>query len=374
MENVGLTQGVQPSMDSPLSKIYKGRTVLVTGHTGFKGSWLSLWLRRLGAVVVGYALSPPTHPNLFEAIGLAQDMVHIQADVRDAKRLTDTLAKYQPEIVFHLASQALVRHSYADPRGTYETNVMGTVNLLEAARKTSSVRALVVITSDKCYENRDWVWGYREDDPMGGHDPYSSSKGCCELVASSYLRSYFPPEQYGITHQVAMATARAGNVIGGGDWAEGRLVPDCIRALSGGNEILLRNPDAIRPWQYVLDPLAGYLLLGALLQRDGPRYSGGWNFGSSSDEEWHVVEVAQEVIRLWGKGALRVKPSDGTKEAHWLKLDCSKARRYLGWRPHFSIKEALSLSVDWYRRYYSAISRKVIHDLTLDHIARYSAW
>ncbi len=276
-------------------------------------------------------------------------------------------------MVFHLAAQPLVRLSYQEPRGTYETNIMGTMNVLEAVRHTPSVRVVVNVTSDKCYENREWVWGYREEDPMGGRDPYSSSKGCCELVTAAYLRSFFPPEQYGKTHGMALASARAGNVIGGGDWGKDRLVPDCVRALSRNEEIVLRYPQSIRPWQHVLEPLGGYLLLGAGLWQDGLRYVGSWNFGPSDNDVWTVEEVVREIIRLWGQGSYRVESDGHPHEAHWLKLDWSKARVHLGWHTWYNIQAALSLSIDWYRLFYAGDSKEELYRRTADQIALYMA-
>lgn len=333
--------------------IYENKKILITGHTGFKGGWLSLWLSMLGAKVVGYSLGPPSEPNLSEVIGLQRGLVEdIHGDVRELEKLYEVFSECRPDIVFHLAAQPLVRLSYEEPALTYETNVIGTVNVLEAARKTESVRAIVNVTSDKCYENQEWIWGYRENDPMGGHDPYSSSKGCAELVTSAYMNSFFSPEKYGKDHQVGLASVRAGNVIGGGDWGEDRLVPDCVRALSKGKEIVIRYPGAIRPWQHVLEPLSGYLLVGAKLWADGPNYAGGWNFGPSDEEVWNVEEVVQECIRLWGHGSYRPDPKKHVHEAYWLKLDCSKARIDLQWEPRYTIKQALEKTVEWYKIFY----------------------
>jgi CDP-glucose 4,6-dehydratase len=358
-----------------LTKAYQGKKVLLTGHTGFKGSWLSLWLTCLGARVVGYSLGPPSQPNLFEAIGLAgvTNLEDVRGDICDQSHISDVMHNSAPDIIFHLAAQSLVRLSYQESRATIETNVMGTVNLLDAVRRLKSPCTVIVVTSDKCYENRDQLWGYREVDPMGGHDPYSSSKGCCELLTAAYLNSFFQPDQYGRAHEVGLASVRAGNVIGGGDWGADRLVPDCIRALSREEEIVLRYPKAIRPWQHVLEPLSGYLLLGAKLLQDGPQYSGAWNFGPSDHEAWTVEEVAQEVIRHWGPGGYRVESEGQPREAHWLKLDCSKARHYLGWDPRYNVREALKLTVEWYRQFYSSGSQAGLHRLTMDQVEAYMA-
>lgn len=327
---------------------WRGKRVFVTGHTGFKGSWLCQWLLLLGAEVRGYALEPPTDPSLFEALGLGTNLDHRLGDIRNAEALAASMREFKPEIVFHLAAQALVRLSYKEPRLTYETNVMGTLNLYEAVRTCESARAVVSITTDKCYENKEWVWGYRENDPMGGYDPYSSSKGCAELLSAAYRRSYFNPEQYGKSHHVALATARAGNVIGGGDWALDRLVPDCIRALSKGETIPIRSPNSTRPWQHVLEPLCGYLTLATRLFADGPTYAEGWNFGPSDDGILSVEEIVKDVVSAWGSGTYTVAHNADFHEARLLTLDASKARSRLGWKPSFTAGEAVEWSVGWY--------------------------
>jgi CDP-glucose 4,6-dehydratase len=356
-----------------LKDTYQSRRVFITGHTGFKGSWLSLWLLQLGAEVIGYSLDPPTTPNLFESVDLRDRIIHIHGDVRDYDQLLGALQTHAPDLVFHLAAQSLVRFSYQEPRLTYATNVMGTVNLLEAVRHTPSVRVAVNVTSDKCYENREPGLGCREVDPMGGRDPYSSSKGCSELVTTAFLNSFFPPKGCGQTHQVGLASVRAGNVIGGGDWGMDRLVPDCVKALSRQEEIVLRYPQAVRPWQYVLDPLGGYLLLGARLWLEGPRYAGAWNFGPDDDVTVTVEEVVQEIIRLWGEGRYRVDGNDHPHEAQLLKLNCHKAKTLLGWRPQYSIRQALSLSIDWYRRFYRQASAPELYRFSVDQTDTYPA-
>ena len=370
MEGLGITP--LASLD-PVKDIYRSRRVFVTGHTGFKGSWLALWLIGLGAEVIGYSLEPPTTPNLFESIGLRDQLLHIRGDVRDYDRLLAAIQSHAPDLVFHLAAQSLVRPSYQEPRLTYETNVMGTVNVLEAVRHTPSVRVAINVTSDKCYENRESALGCREEDPMGGSDPYSSSKGCSELVTAAFLRSFFAPESYGKTHRVALASVRAGNVIGGGDWGADRLVPDCVRALSRQEEIVLRYPEAVRPWQHVLDPLSGYLLLGAKLWQDGSRYAGSWNLGPDDKVTWTVEEVVREIIRQWGEGGYRVDGSAHPHEAQFLKLDCRKANMHLGWRPHYAIREALSLGIDWYQRFYNQASPAELHRFTVGQIEQFQA-
>ena len=351
--------------------VYKGKRILITGHTGFKGSWLTLWLLELGAEIIGYSLEPPSTPNLFQSLGLERDIEHHHGDVRDHEHLEGVFQKSGPDMVFHLAAQSLVRLSYEEPRLTYETNVTGTVNVLEAVRQTETVRTVINVTSDKCYENREWVWGYRENDPMGGRDPYSSSKGCAELVTSAYIDSFFSPERYGRAHQVALASVRAGNVIGGGDWGDDRLIPDCIRAISQDKEVLIRYPKAIRPWQHVLEPLYGYLLLAAKLWEDGPQYSGAWNFGPSDDEVWTVEEVVREIIRLWGRGSYQADPEKHVHEAHWLKLDCSKAKIELGWQPRFSVSQSLKKSFDWYKTFYQSVGMEEMREFTEKQIQGY---
>ena len=348
---------------------WKGKCVFLTGHTGFKGSWLSLWLQSMGAQVVGYALAPPTNPSLFVVTNAAEGMTSLVGDIRDFSSLSSAFLEYQPEIVIHMAAQPLVRYSYINPIETYSTNVMGTVHLLEASRLAGSVRAIVNVTSDKCYENHEWLWGYRENEPMGGHDPYSSSKGCAELVSSAYRSSYFNPIDYA-NHGIALATARAGNVIGGGDWAEDRLIPDIMNALTHGNPVNIRNPRAIRPWQHVLEPLSGYLLLAERLYKEGTNYAEGWNFGPSDEDAKPVLWITERLIDMWGEGASWVLDEKShPHEAHHLKLDCSKAKARLDWYPRWHLEDALSAIVDWHRAYQHG---KNMHDLTLHQIRTYA--
>lgn len=332
-----------------LHPFWSGKRVFLTGHTGFKGSWLCLWLQSLGAEVTGYALEPPTNPSLFEVARVGEGMRSIIADIRDLPTLQQALREAQPEIVIHLAAQPLVRYSYQNPVETYATNVMGAVHLLEAVRHTPSVRAVVNVTSDKCYENREWVWGYREHEPMGGYDPYSSSKGCAELVTAAWRRSFFPPADYA-RHGVALASARAGNVIGGGDWAADRLVPDLIAAFAAGRPAVIRNPPAIRPWQHVLEPLSGYLRLAEKLYYEGAAFAEGWNFGPDEADAQPVVWIANRLVELWGEGACW-QPDGGhhPHEAHDLKLDCAKAKARLGWMPRWPLIVALRRIVAWQR-------------------------
>lgn len=330
---------------------WAGKTVLLTGHTGFKGSWLSLWLQSMGAKVIGYSLTPPTKPSLFEVANVAENMTSIVGDVRDFSALSAVFEKYQPVIMIHMAAQALVRYSYTNPIETYSTNVMGTVHVLEAARLTKSVRAIVNVTSDKCYENKEWAWGYRENEAMGGYDPYSNSKGCAELATAAYRNSYFHPEKYQ-AHGVALASGRAGNVIGGGDWAEDRLIPDIMRAITQGKPVNIRNPHAIRPWQHVLEPLSGYLQLAQKLYEEGASYAEGWNFGPSDEDAKPVQWIVEKLTQSWGEGAnWMLDEGNHPHEAHYLKLDCSKAKARLGWHPRWHLEETLSAIIDWHRAY-----------------------
>ncbi len=330
---------------------WKDKKVLITGHTGFKGSWLSLWLQNFGSQVIGYALDPSGQSNLFEDANVSKEMVSISGDVRNLELLQSVIAKHKPEIVFHMAAQSLVRYSYQNPVETYSSNVMGTVNILEAVRHTESVRVVVNITSDKCYENKEWVWGYRENEPMGGHDPYSSSKGCAELVTAAYRSSYFSNENIDRPF-VAVATARAGNVIGGGDWSEDRLVPDIMRAFMDSRPVVIRYPDAIRPWQHVLEPLSGYLLLAEKLWDDGLTFSDSWNFGPVDDDARPVSWIVEFLVRLWGEGASwKADTILQPHEALYLKLDCSKASHLLGWSSRLNLASALEWTTDFYRLY-----------------------
>jgi CDP-glucose 4,6-dehydratase len=355
--------------------VYRGSSVLVTGHTGFKGSWLAIWLKELGAEVIGYSLAPPSEPSNFQATGLDDRMTHVHGDIRDLDALMDTFATYTPEFVFHLAAQPIVRRSYGEPKTTFDTNVGGTVNVLEAARKTESVKVLVNVTSDKCYENREWAWGYRENDPLGGCDPYSASKGCAELAFNAYLKSFFaaPPADAGRgAPGVGAASVRAGNVIGGGDWGADRLVPDCIRALSSGRAIGIRNPGAVRPWQHVLEPLHGYLLLGAALRQHPETYSGAWNFGPDSDSALTVAAMADRLVACWGRGAWKdLSDSRAPHEARLLRLNCDKAYGELHWRSLLTVDECLRMTVDWYRAFYAGRRSKEMHRYCIEQIRQF---
>jgi CDP-glucose 4,6-dehydratase len=329
---------------------YKGRKVLITGSTGFKGSWMAFWLQLMGADVYGYSLAPDTDPSHFSLLNM--DITFRSSDIRDFQSVNACFQSFQPEIVFHLAAQSLVRRSYREPLYTFETNIMGTANVIEAARLTESVRAVVIVTSDKCYRNNEWEWGYRESDPLGGHDPYSASKGCAELLTAAYRGSFFA-KNTGTKNQPLIATVRAGNVIGGGDWAEDRLIPDVIRAASRKEKVKIRNPHATRPWQHVLEPLSGYLMLGQRLLEGGSVFADAWNFGPSDDDALTVREVLELLKTQWG-GVDFVLESNGAQphEAEMLKLDSSKARLKLGWRPVWDCCQALEKTAKWYEAFY----------------------
>ena len=346
---------------------WRDRRVLVTGHTGFKGSWLSLWLQSLGANVSGYALSPPTQPSLFELAKVGQGMDSAIGNVQDLEGLHRAIARFRPEVVFHLAAQSVVRLSYDEPVETFATNVMGTVNLLESVRDSADVRAVVVVTSDKCYENREWEWGYRENEPMGGRDPYSSSKGCAELVAAAYRASYFSSAGA----RAAVATVRAGNVIGGGDWTIDRLVPDVMRAITEGRPMVIRNPGAIRPWQHVLEPLGGYLILAEHLCDRGAEYAEAWNFGPRDEDCSTVGWIVAQLAEQWGEG-LRWEVEGGAQphEARYLKVDSSKARARLGWKPRWDLGTALRAIVRWHKAHLGGADMR---GLVLDQVREYTS-
>jgi len=350
---------------------WQGKKVFLTGHTGFKGSWLSLWLQSLGAELAGYALIPPTNPSLFEQARVAEGMQSKIGDIRNLEQLQTEMQKSQPEIIFHLAAQPLVRYSYMNPLETYSTNVMGTVNLLEAIRNTASVKSVVMVTTDKCYENREWVWPYRENEAMGGHDPYSSSKACAELVAAAYRSSYFNPAEYK-RHGVGIATARAGNVIGGGDWSKDRLIPDILNAINLSAPIQLRNPNAIRPWQHVLEPLRGYLTLAEKLYGDGENFSEAWNFGPEQIDSISALEIAKWLISISGSQSTVELTGNANQphEAGLLKLDISKAKSTLLWQPKISIGESLGLVWSWEESRRTGVDMKVT---TQSQITNYQA-
>lgn len=348
---------------------WKGKSVFLTGHTGFKGGWLSLWLASMGAKVTGYALAPNTNPNFFQVANVEGGLAcsHI-ADIRDLEKLQKAMRDAQPEIVIHMAAQPLVRYSYANPVETYATNVMGTVHVLESIRALDCVRAAVIVTTDKCYENKEWVWGYRENEPMGGFDPYSNSKGCAELVTSAYRQSFFAPEKYA-QHRVAVASARAGNVIGGGDWSQDRLIPDAIKAFESNQPLVIRNPLATRPWQHVLEPLSGYLVLAQALYQEGEQFNGGWNFGPRDEDARPVQEVVNLLIKNWGTGASwKQDQKEQPHEAHALKLDCSKAHQYLHWVPRWTLEQAIENITQWQQAYQQ---QRNMLEMSLKQIASY---
>ena len=350
------------------NNIYKGKKVLVTGHTGFKGSWLSIWLKELGAEVIGYSLEPYTEKDLFVLSKLSEKIIDIRGDIRDRKHLREVFDRYQPEIVFHLAAQPLVRLSYDIPVETYETNLMGTINILEEIRNSQSVKVGIMITTDKCYENKEQIWGYRENEAMGGYDPYSSSKGACEIAIHSWIQSYFNPKDYE-KHGKSIASVRAGNVIGGGDWAKDRIIPDCIRALEKNEEILIRSPKAIRPWEHVLEPLSGYLLLGQKMLEEPTKYCEGWNFGPNLENIVNVWEIGKKVVQYYGKGSLKdISNSNDLHEANLLLLDITKSRFKLGWRPTLNLDENIKLTVDWYKRH----NKEDVYKLCVEQIKKFN--
>lgn len=347
---------------------WRGKKVLVTGHTGFKGSWLALWLQSLGAELIGLSLPPITQPNLFELARVADGMISVLGDIRDYATVLNVVKEHQPEIIIHMAAQPLVRYSYREPVETYATNVMGTVHILEAARQVDAVRVLINVTTDKCYENKEWHWGYREDDRLGGFDPYSNSKSCSELVTAAYRNSYFKSLQAGEPH-LAIATARAGNVIGGGDWSEDRLIPDIINACINHQAVLIRNPHALRPWQHVLEPLSGYLLLAQRLYETPANYAESWNFGPDEDDVKPVNWIAEYIGKLWGHTqSWTLDQNHHPHEATYLRLDCAKAKMKLGWFPKWKLETGLEQTVAWYQAYQA---KQNMRELTLAQINRF---
>lgn len=333
------------------ANVFKNKTVLVTGHTGFKGSWLCVWLKELGANVVGYALEPYTDRDNFIVTGIQDKIAHIIGDIRDFHALRNIFEQYLPEFVFHLAAQPIVRESYINPKETYDTNIGGTVNVLECCRLTDSVRVIINVTSDKCYENKEWIWGYRESDPMGGYDPYSSSKGCSELVTAAYRESFFNPDNLNV-HKKSLSSARAGNVIGGGDWQRDRIIPDCIKSLESNRPIEIRNPYATRPWQHVLEPLGGYLLLAYRMHKEPQKFCEAWNFGPNSDSIIPVGELTDKIVTQWGKGKwINLSTENAPHEAKLLNLDISKSNSYLKWFPVWNIDKTVEKTIDWYKEY-----------------------
>ena len=344
-------------------RFYKGKKVLITGHTGFKGAWLSLVLNKLGAQVFGYALNPHTNPNLYGLLQADEFIDSCIDDIRNFERLKNYTKEVQPEIIIHLAAQSLVRPSYRDPRLTYETNVMGTVNLLEAARKVESVRVILNVTTDKCYENKEWVWGYRENDLLGGHDPYSNSKACSEMVTASYREAFYNPIQDGIV----VATARSGNIIGGGDWSQNRLVPDFIRSMQAGEEVVIRNPNATRPWQFILDSLLGYLTLVEKLSTEGRSYAESWNFGPGDENNKTVEWIIDQLCQNWsGKVGYRMDLAKNVHEANFLKLDSSKAKTRLNWSNNYSLEEGLEKTMQWYKEFFNGRKARELCEFQID--------
>ena len=362
-----LRESTMEELVTMFEDFYKGKTVLVTGHTGFKGSWLSIWLHNMGAKVIGYALDPISDYDNFVLSAIGDKIVDIRGDIRDKDKLNQVLQQYKPDIVFHLAAQALVRLSYEIPVETYEVNLMGTINVMEAIRTTPSVKVGVMITTDKCYENREQIWGYRENEAMGGYDPYSSSKAACEIAIASWRRSFFNPAEFA-KHGKSILSVRAGNVIGGGDWALDRIIPDCIKALEADKPIEIRSPHAIRPWQHVLEPLSGYLLLGQKAFENPTQYAEAWNLGPKQDSIATVWDIAQLIVHNYGKGSLKdISDQKSVHEANLLMLDISKAKLQLGWEPRLSIQQTVELTVDWYKRY----KIMSVYELCLEQILSY---
>ncbi|WP_372757953.1 CDP-glucose 4,6-dehydratase [Mariniflexile sp.] len=338
------------------SIFWKDKKVFLTGHTGFKGSWLSLWLQSMGATVKGFALEPPTNPSLFIEANVAENMESVIGDIRDLDVLKESMVSFNPDILIHMAAQPLVRLSYTNPVETYTTNVIGTVNVLEAARSCVRLKAIVSVTTDKCYENKEWAWGYRENEPMGGHDPYSNSKGCAELVTSAYRNSFFHTEG-----SASIASARAGNVIGGGDWADDRLIPDILRAFENGKPVIVRNPLSTRPWQHVLEPLSGYLVLAQNLYEKGDEFAEGWNFGPKDEDCKSVNWILDTMVNDWGNGASwELDKENNPHEAGFLKLDCSKAASLLKWHPKWPIEHTLNLIVNWHKEWKAGKNMKAV--------------
>lgn len=361
LENMGVISMIDASF-------WQGKRVFITGHTGFKGSWLTLWLQSMGAVLKGFSLNPPTEPSLYESASVDNLIDSTIGDIRNFDQLHAAIAAFKPEIVFHMAAQPLVRLSYDQPIETYSTNVMGTVHLLEAVKRVGGVKAIVNITSDKCYENREWVWGYREHEAMGGYDPYSNSKGCAELVASAYRNSFFNEKDYA-KHGVALASVRAGNVIGGGDWAKDRLIPDILRSFENQQTVIIRNPHAIRPWQHVLEPLSGYITIAQRLYEQGTVFAEGWNFGPREDDAMPVKFIVETIVKIWGDDAAwLLDGNEHPHEAHYLKLDCSKARMRLGWQPRWNLVETLERIVRWHKAW---IAGEDMLELTRNEISEY---
>ena len=351
-------------LNNDFYSVFKGKRILVTGHTGFKGSWLAFWLQKLGAEVLGYALPPLREYDHFNLLHLDQHIKHIEANILDIKQLKKIIGDFKPEILFHLAAQALVRISYDQPKETFDVNVGGSINVLDCVRSCESIRALIYVTSDKCYRNKEWIWGYRENDELGGHDPYSSSKAAAEIVFSAYMNAFFQHR-----NDLGVASVRAGNVIGGGDWAFDRIVPDCVRALKAKKPVVIRNPHAVRPWQHVLEPLSGYLKLAAMLLTDPTGFSGAWNFGPQNEHTVTVEDLAKKIISEFGYGEIDYKPDlVFKKETNILRLNCDKANTQLQWFPKWNVDDGINYTIDWYKRYLMGQS---VLDLTNNDIEKY---
>lgn len=351
------------------NNVYKGKTVLITGHSGFKGSWLSIWLRKIGANVVGYSLPPETTPSNFESSGLEKKVKNYFGDMRNYEQLSRVVTENKPDFIFHLASQPLVRRSYLNPKDTFETNMMGLINLLEIIRQNNLQTIFINVTSDKCYENKEWTWPYREIDPLGGYDPYSASKACSEIITASYRNSFFNEKEID-DHKVAISTVRAGNVIGGGDWSEDRIIPDCVRSITNKKPIIIRSPNSIRPWQHVLEPLSGYLWLGAQMFNDRKKYSSAWNFGSVSVKNLIVIDLVKYFIKEWGVDSYDIQQENKNfHEATYLKLDSHKAINQLKWEPVLNIEKAVEMTAHWYSKFYSGNSDS--YNLCLEQITDY---
>lgn len=352
------------------NNIYKNKTALITGHSGFKGSWLALWLTELGANVIGYSHKIPTDPNHISLLNI--DIENLKADIRNREKLENAIKKYKPDIIFHLAAQPLVRYSYLNPVETFETNLIGTINIFESSRKSDTVKAIINVTSDKCYENKEWVWGYREIDPLGGYDPYSASKGCSEILTNSYRNSYFNINDYQKKHSILLASARAGNVIGGGDWAEDRLIPDIVRAISRNEELIIRYPQAVRPWQHVLEPLSGYLLLGQKLLEGKSQFAEAWNFGPDELVNISVEKLIQYFQSTWPEVKYKIQSDENQPhEANLLKLDCSKAGQKLKWFPAWNGKQAILKTAKWYQAYYKRNNNLDFTNISLQDLNNY---
>ena len=349
-------------MNDSIKKIFnnqfEGKTVMITGHTGFKGAWLSLWLTELGANVVGVSLNPPSNPNFFDSTNLKENMIDIRADIRNYETIYEVIKKHNPEIIFHLAAQALVKCSYEDPLETYNTNIIGTANILEAVRHLTSVKAIINVTTDKCYENKENEEGYKENDKLGGYDPYSSSKACSEIITSSFRNSFFNLKDYGTSHNVLIATVRAGNIIGGGDWGEYRLIPDCVKAISNNKTIKIRNPNSIRPWQHVLEPLSGYLFIGSLLLQGKKEFATGWNLGPDDKKIITVEEIVKILIESWNKGDYIIELDKKHHEANLLMLNVDKAKSEIGWHTIYNYTDAVKKTVEWYKQFYKLENMK----------------